>query len=357
MDATLLEPTDTIGALRADPTSIENGPQQLIYMYFLERSPTYRALRDIRQQGWENPTGDQFFQQQRQRADNPSPDGELYFYKMTIAIGKQLNSSTGAFDILQSSDEPSALDMGMAPGGFSATIMESYPKTTLRAITLPLNKGGHSVQFKHKRMKLDLCDINTLAGDMDLTSIPESHPAASTFTVTKLLGHEMFDVVICGCQVTRNQELGEWREHREAVRLQLAQLVIALEHVKSGGTLVAVMHKPEEIHTAELLHIFSKFSEISLFKPKRSHAKRSSFYMVAKKIDTCSNQAIEAKEIWKREWIDSTLGTADDCASLSKRTADDARKLLDGYGTELVKLGRPIWATQVAGLKRWLNSM
>lgn len=309
------------------------------------------------EKGWDNPMGDKSFQQQRQRADNPSPDDELKFYTITIATGKRLNASTGAFDILQSSDEPSALDMGMAPGGFSATIMESYPKTTLRAITLPLAKGGHSVQFKHKSMKLDLCDINTLAGDMDLTSIPESHPAASTFTVTKLLGNELFDVVICGCQVTRNQELEEWREHREARRLQLAQLVIALEHIKSGGTLVAVMHKPEEIHTAELLQTFSRFSEISLFKPKRAHAKRSSFYMVAKKIDTGSNQAIQAKEIWKKEWIDSTLGTADDCANLSKRTADDARKLLDGYGTELVTIGRPIWATQITGIRKWLKGI
>lgn len=301
--------------------------------------------------------GDQFFQQQRQRADNPSADGEFKFYTMTVAIGKQLDSSTGAFEILQSSDEPSALDMRMAPGGFSATIMAYYPNTTLRAVTLPLNKGGHSVHFRHPHVRLDLCDINTLAGDMGLASIPESHPAAATFTVTKLLAQETFDVVICGCQVTRNQELEEWREHREARRLQLAQLVIALEHVKSGGTLVAVMHKPEEIHTAELLHIFSKFAEISLFKPKRAHAKRSSFYLVAKKIDTCSNQAIEAKELWKKQWIDSTFGTADDCANISKRTADDARELLDGYGTELVKIGRPIWATQVAGLKRWLNNM
>ncbi|KAL6700736.1 hypothetical protein J3F84DRAFT_359097 [Trichoderma pleuroticola] len=115
------------------------------------------------------------------------------------------------------------------------------------------------------------------------------------------------------------------------------------------------MHKPEEIHTAELLQIFSKFSQVSLFKPKRAHAKRSSFYMVAKKVDTCSNQAIEAREIWKREWIDRTLGTADESTSLSERTADDARNLLDGYGTELVKIGRPIWTTQVAGLKRWLE--
>ncbi|KAJ4864066.1 ftsJ-like methyltransferase domain-containing protein [Trichoderma breve] len=332
MDATLLEPTGTIRSPRAGPASAENGPQQLIHQYLLERSETYRTLCNIRQQGWENPLGDQFFQQQRQRADNPSPDNELNFYTMTIAIGKQLNSSTGAFDILQSSDEPSALDMGMAPGGFSATIMASYPKTTLRAVTLPLTKGGHSVHFRHQNVKLDLCDINTLAGDMDLASIPESHPAAGTFTVTKLLRQEMFDVVICGCQVTRNQELEEWREHREARRLQLAQLVIALEHLKSGGTLVAVMHKPEEIHTAELLQIFSKFSKVSLFKPRRAHAKRSSFYMVAKKIDTCSNQAIEAKDLWRKEWIDSTFGTADNCAILSKRTADDARELLDGYG-------------------------
>lgn len=276
---------------------------------------------------------------------------------MTLTIGNELNKSTGAFHILQSSGEPSALDMGMAPGGFSATIMKSYPRTALRAITLPNLKGGHSVQFKHKRMKLDLCDINTLAGDMGLSSIPESHPEASAFTVAKLLGQEEFDVIICGCQVTRNQEREQWREHREAGRLQLAQLVIALEHLKSGGTLVAVMHKPEDIHTAEMLHIFSTFSEVSLFKPKRAHAKRSSFYMVAKNVAARHKQAIEAVEIWKREWIVSTLGTVEDCAGLSNRTTDETRKLLEEYGTELVKIGRPIWATQVAALNKWLGSM
>ncbi|UKZ72672.1 hypothetical protein TrVFT333_000305 [Trichoderma virens FT-333] len=357
MDTTAIEPTGTDLPQGTDLVAAINSPQQLIHNYLWERSPTFRALCDIRQQGWRHPTGDEFFQQQRQRADNPSPDGESYFYKMTIAIGNELNTSTGAFDILRSSDKPSALDMGMAPGGFSATIMKSYPKTTLRAITLPLANGGHSVQFKHKRMKLDLCDINTLAGDMGLTSIPETHPAASTFTVTKLLEQEMFDVVICGCQVTRNQELEEWRENREAGRLQLAQLVIALEHVKSGGTLVAVMHKPEEIHTAELLQIFSTFSQISLFKPKRAHAKRSSFYMVAKNVDARNDQAIEAVETWRREWIDSTLGTADNGARPPSRTEDDACRLLEVYGEELVRIGRPVWATQVAGLKRWLRDM
>lgn len=50
MDATLLGPTDTVGSLRADPASAENGPQQLIHMYLLERSPTYRTLCDVRQQ-------------------------------------------------------------------------------------------------------------------------------------------------------------------------------------------------------------------------------------------------------------------------------------------------------------------
>lgn len=50
MDAMQLEPTDTTGSLRADPMSTENGPQQLIHQYLLERSRTYRALCDIRQQ-------------------------------------------------------------------------------------------------------------------------------------------------------------------------------------------------------------------------------------------------------------------------------------------------------------------
>jgi predicted rRNA methylase YqxC with S4 and FtsJ domains len=54
---------------------------------------------------------------------------------MTIDIGRKLHNRTNAFDVLQTSKEPVALDMGMAPGGFSTIILEKCPKARVRAIT------------------------------------------------------------------------------------------------------------------------------------------------------------------------------------------------------------------------------
>jgi len=75
--------------------------------------------------------------------------------------------------------------------------------------------------------------------------------------------------------------------------------VIAMEHLKNNGTLIAVLHNPESLETAEILHIFSSFSDITLFKPDKAHAKRSSFYMVTKNVQPHIQAAIEAVETWK----------------------------------------------------------
>lgn len=174
--------------------------------------------------------------------------------------------------------------MGMAPGGFLKTILDKYPRASVRAITLPNTDSEHVIQLDDTNLKLELQDINTLAGDLGLSSIPETHPRAETLTLEKLLGEELYNVAICGCQVMRMQQREQWREHRESRRLQLAQLVVAIEHLKDTSTLIAVLHKPESFDTAKILRLFSCFSNITLFKPVKAHAKRSSFYIVAKKV-------------------------------------------------------------------------
>lgn len=269
---------------------------------------------------------------------------------MTIAIGMELNNRTEAFHVLHTSEKPSALDMGMAPGGFSKTILDKYPKASVRAITLPNTDGGHAIQLDDANLKLELRDINTLAGDLGLSSVPETHPGAETLTLEKLLGEELYDVAICGCQVTRTQQREQWRVDREPRRLQLAQLVIAMEHLKDNGTLIAVLHKPESFDTAEILRLFSGFSNITLFKPVKAHAKRSSFYMVAKKVRPL--MAVETIEAWKEEWRIATLGSQNEYEVLTRRSAEDAQTMLDQFGEELVRLGRLVWATQAKALEK-----
>lgn len=270
---------------------------------------------------------------------------------MTITIGTEVNNRTKAFDVLYTSEKPSVLDMGMAPGGFSKAIIDKYPKASVKAITLPNTDGGHAVQLDDTNLKLELRDINTLAGDLGLSSIPETHPGAETLTSERSLGEEeSYDIVICGCQVTRTQQREQWREYREPRRLQLAQLVIAMEHLKDNGTLIAVLHKPESFDTAEILRLFSGFSNITLFKPVKAHAKRSSFYMVAKKVRPL--MAVKTIEAWKEEWRIATLGLYNEYEVLTRRSAEDTKMMLDQFGEELVKLGRLVWVTQAKALER-----
>ncbi|KID83188.1 FtsJ-like methyltransferase family protein [Metarhizium guizhouense ARSEF 977] len=177
-------------------------------------------------------------------------------------------------------------------------------------------------------MQLDQLDINTLAGDMGFSDLPESSTGSTKFTTDRLLDQHKFwapglqsahlpgcsslhkfHVAICGCQVTRAcQEKEQLGERNGPRRLLLAQLVIAMEQLENGGTLIAVLHKPESFHTAQILHMFSGFSHLVLFKPQKVHAKRSSFYMVARRVQSRSDQASEAVRLWKKEWFTTTFG-------------------------------------------------
>jgi hypothetical protein len=125
-----------------------------------------------------------------------------------------------------------------------------------------------------------------------------------------------------------------------------------MEHLKNTGTLIAVLHKPESLDTAEILHTFSSFSDITLFKPDKAHAKRSSFYMVAKNVQSHSLAAVEAVKTWKEKWRVATLGSNDEYAVSTHRTGEEIKRMLEQYGEELVALGRPIWAIQAKSLKK-----
>ena len=260
---------------------------------------------------------------------------------MTMKIGKTMANQTTAFRVLKDSADPCALDMGMAPGGFSSTILTYYPTTKIRAVTLSNKDGGHAVQMsRHPNVKLEFRDINTLAGDLGIETLPETHHATSMKLTTKrLFSNESYDVVICGGQVVRNQDRPASRNKLEARRLTLSQLVIAMEHIKTDGTLIAVMHKLEALSCVELLHIFSRIAnEVVLFKPRKHHGNRSSFYMVALGVQPHCPAATEAVRNWKKEWEVATF-EPDKHAGLTYWSMERTEKLLEEYGEKLVKLG------------------
>jgi hypothetical protein len=229
--------------------------------------------------------------------------------------------------------------------------MELNRHASATAYSLPVEDGGHKVLLPgHHSVKVKLLDITMLAADLGFDNIPKEHPDRNNFLPRELGDGRVFDMVFCDGQVLRNHKRAAYREKREARRLTVTQLALGLEHVKPGGTIIILLHKLEAVDTVELLCQFNHFSSITLFKPAKCHAKRSSFYMVASNIQTEHPEAITAIHNWKHTWAVATFGGEEDYGEIVRRDNSQAERILDDFGSELVRLGRKIWDIQARAL-------
>lgn len=269
-------------------------------------------------------------------------------------IGDDMHQLTGVFQI--ESPDPrkhSILDMCMAPGGFLATALRINPRARVLGFSLPKSNGGHIVLLpRNHNVTLKFLDITMLAADMGLTDIPYDHPDAGNFLPSQFKSKQRFNLALCDGQVLRHHERAAYRENREARRLTLVQLALGLEHIKPGGTMIVLLHKAEAPDTVQLLHTFEKFASVRLYKPTKSHAKRSSFYMLATNIRADCEEAAMAINRWKEVWKMATLGTDDMYHKTLLENALDAEALLKEFGPRLVELGKEIWDIQANALAK-----
>ncbi|KUL81534.1 hypothetical protein ZTR_10664 [Talaromyces verruculosus] len=328
-------------------------PSRVIVEYLLKEVPEFRKLSELREQGWNNPEGDRFFEKQRQAADYADNKTAKQFYKMMKTIACDMHQVTGVFHIKnRSQDGSSVLDMCMAPGGFLAIALSCNPQAQALAFSLPKINGGHSVLLpKRPNVTLKFLDVTMLAEDMGLPSIPHEHPDARNFLPSQFDPRQSFDLIICDGQVLRNHDRASYRERTEASRLSLAQLTLALDHLNPGGTMIVLLHKVEALATVQLLYTFDKFASVQLFKHTKYHAKRSSFYMLATNIRADSEDAKTAIERWKVQWKIATFGTDNDNCEAIHLDMSDVEVLLKEFGTRLISLGRRIWEIQANALE------
>ncbi|KAF1968741.1 hypothetical protein BU23DRAFT_377238, partial [Bimuria novae-zelandiae CBS 107.79] len=329
----------------------------LIERYLLENAEEYRQLSGLREEGWNNPAGDTFFQKQRHAADNANEKLSQIFYNTMKEIGWEMHKTTGGALAIskQPSDSPQILDMCCAPGGFLATSMDVNPGVQVLGFSLPVSQGGYKIRVPEQlRLSIKFLDVTMLAADMGVTDIAEGHADAAKFLPRQFETGQLFDLVMCDGQVFRPNvhQRAAYREKREARRLTVTQLALGLEHLNPGGTFIILLHKVEAPDTMILLHTFSKFSSIQLFKPVKHHSKRSSFYMVATNVQSQHPDAIQAVKTWKEKWKTATFGTDEENEGDLRAGLVEAEKVLGEFGPELVAMSRKVWVTQADALRR-----
>jgi 23S rRNA U2552 (ribose-2'-O)-methylase RlmE/FtsJ len=256
-------------------------------------------------------------------------------------------------------DDPKALDLCMAPGGFAGAVLRAIRNATVCGITLPVENGGHPMTMPlwetNQRLQTLWLDITMLAAEMGVSNISPDHPEASKFSSSRPFEGQEFDLVFCDGNVLRTQKRETYRDLKERVRLLTSQLVLAMQRIKAGGSLIIRFHKLEAVDTAILLRDFAKFSSITLMKPTKHHAMRSSFYMIAQDVQPQHSEARRAVLDWKNQWYKATIDTNErDMDTRAGENVDDDKvtELLDSFGPQLIALGEPIWGIQADGLRK-----
>lgn len=307
--------------------------------------------------GWKLESGDAFFQRRQERADTADKKQRRIFYHMMRNIGFEMNSLTGAISpACNKSSSMQVLDLCMAPGGFTAGTLALKPTARIDAICLNPEDGGHQVLVpfgaEDSRVQVLFMDITMLVVEygVSMDSIPTDHPDAAKFKSLRPCEGKQYDLVLCDGQVLRTQKRETYREQCEPTRLTTAQLILALQRIKPGGTLIILLHKLEKWHSMMLVRSFSKFATIELFKPSKTHIIRSSFYMIAKNVQPQCTEARTALEQYRTQWRRATFGH--DVGATDEKGTEDVAAIVAEFGPRLAELGRKIWAMQADALEK-----
>ena len=319
-------------------------------------------------------SGDKHFQKQRKIADGTDMKTSRGFFSLMERIGTEMQDTTGVMSI---PDPGQILDLCMAPGGYSASALKLNPRATVSGATLPERLGGHKLfvrnGFRRAAVQVWQGDLTSLVGDMGIDDdggIPEEHPDFGKFQKDELWAGEQFDLVFCDGQVLRNhsQDMVEHRQRCEARRLTCSQLLIALRHVKVGGSIVVLLHKIDSWDTVLTLRAFDLFASIALFKPLAAHKARGSFYLIAKNVQPHHQDALVAIQDWTKAWKDATFhaltgegredvfpGNGNESTALGRYVT----KVMDEFGERLVTLGENAWKIQEEAIRKsaWFKEM
>jgi hypothetical protein len=222
-------------------------------------------------------------------------------------------------------------------------------------ISLDTADGGHQYLLEGRlKSRHDLYYANLTLYQLGPTRIPQKGLKVIPFDIR----NRMFDLAMLdGHQLRTQRSATPWDGHRLAV----SQIILALQAVKVGGTVVVKFSRPELHYTARILYLLDYLSErLSTCKPRSIHASRGTFYGVAQGIgggvDAGKLPAI--LESFKKLWVELTYGGE----GLGRHIQDvdldfiiSVDDLTETYLDRLIELGRDVWEVQAYALTKLLQ--
>ncbi|TGZ79219.1 hypothetical protein EX30DRAFT_373177 [Ascodesmis nigricans] len=323
--------------------------------YLKQRSSLFSALVDLREAGWNSAAGDTYFLDRENNADNADDATRKKFFKMMVTVLHQLDKATSAISGAGSPPSPlTVLDLCLAPGGFTQGTLQLRPGSRVKGITLPMAEGGHKVLLNLRGnadvMNVLFHDITMFSNEFGLPAklVPEDHPDKARFVDFRPFAMLRFDLVFCDAQMLRTQERGEHRGHLvERIRLRASQILIALGRIKQGGTMVMLLNHMEAPQCIDIIRDIDSISEVTVWKPEKIWGVKSTFYLIAKKVRSASDEAKKLLEKYRELWRKATLDGV-----YPEWTEKEVEEMLKDYGDRVIQLGTETWRVQAATLKR-----
>ena len=223
--------------------------------------------------------------------------------------------------------------------------------------------GGHEELLrKDTPVDIKFGDITMLHREFGVEEIPHDHCELAKFDSRRLWDGKKYDLVFCDGQALRTHKIADYRRPVETTRLRISQLILAMQRIENGGTLIMLLHDSSPYETIKTLHLFDNIAELQLFKSTSFHMKRGSFYLIAKNVQPGHPEAVAAVNEWKRVWKEVTFPTLDENGQAKPpRVPDESERagqvsdLLKAFGERVIELGEPLWRiqNQALAIAKW----
>ncbi|KAJ3762300.1 hypothetical protein EV360DRAFT_79455 [Lentinula raphanica] len=322
-----------------------------------------KHLEELRRAGWGDADLDDHYKKQRRIADSPNSQTEMAWFRRMKGIFQELDEQAS---IVPASERFTFLDLGFCPGGFASYILSRNTAAFGTGISLPIKQSGHRILLEQhlcQRFEPHYDDL----GYYNLLNVNEEYTLflhnIRLRDLPRTICNSLYDLVILDGNYLRtyvdpNLEAPDSEQQWGAHRLIISQIIISLQTIAPGGSIVMRLRRPESLITATILYMLDEISsDLKLVKPRTMHATRGTFYAVAKGVGS-NDQSRKKKDEYLFQfrllWYQISFGGNDGQGRyLNGKDIEfiaSCDQLLRGYAERLGKLSTHVWRIQAESL-------